>query len=55
MWARTFLLGLWMPGLVGSAVGPSVVEFAETCVCQLTPRVARPSLGSPLDSDGSAD
>lgn len=42
VWMRTFLLRLGVPGLVGSAVGPSVVEFTESCVCQLTPRVARP-------------
>nr|XP_031527986.1 protein Wnt-9a [Vicugna pacos] len=37
-------------GLVGSAVSSSVEDFAESCVCQLTPRVARPGPDDALRS-----
>lgn len=50
MWTGTFLLG--------SAVGPSVLEFAQSYVYQLTPRVAGPGREALLErlvSDGTED
>lgn len=50
VWMGTILLVSWTPGLVGSAVSSSVEDFAESCVCQLTPRVARPGPDDALRS-----
>lgn len=42
-----FLLGFWIPGLAGGAVGLRVVGSAQARTCQLT--LARPGLGALLE------